>query len=221
MAIPIEAFIFDLDGVITDTAEFHYQAWKRLSDEQGISFTREDNDQLRGVSRRESLRRILKGQPIDEAIAQEWMTRKNEYYLVYLNTIEPKDALPGVVDVLTSARAAGIRCAVASASRNAIPVLEKLDLLHLFDAVGDGTSVVNPKPAPDLFLWTAGRLNAHPDRSLIIEDAEAGIDAALKGGFWTLGVGTADVSRAHVRLPGLAGQTASGLVGLLGGSANR
>ena len=205
MSPEIRAFMFDLDGVITDTAEFHYQSWKRLSEEVGIPFTRDDNEMLRGVSRRESLNRILKGRPIDEATAQEWMDRKQGYYLGFLETIKPEDALPGVRDLLNEAQGMGIKLAVASASRNARPVLEKLELISMFDAIGDGYSVVHTKPAPDLFLWTAGRLDVTPLQAIVFEDAEAGIDAALKGGFWTVGLGTADVSRAHVRLPNLDG----------------
>src|SRR6185369_6183208 len=97
MTADIRAFIFDLDGVITDTAEFHFLSWKRLADEQGIPFTRQDNEALRGVSRRESLNLVLKGRPIDEATAQAWMKLKNDYYLAYLDTITPDHALPGVV----------------------------------------------------------------------------------------------------------------------------
>lgn len=205
MSPEIRAFMFDLDGVITDTAEFHYQSWKRLSEEVGIPFTRDVNEMLRGVSRRESLNRILKGRPIDEATAQEWMDRKQGYYLGFLETIKPEDALPGVRDLLNEAQGMGIKLAVASASRNARPVLEKLELISMFDAIGDGYSVVHTKPAPDLFLWTAGRLDVTPLQAIVFEDAEAGIDAALKGGFWTVGLGTADVSRAHVRLPNLDG----------------
>ena len=190
MTLDIRAFLFDLDGVITDTAEFHYLSWKRLCEEEGIPFTREDNDQLRGVSRRESLNRILKGRAIDEATAQAWMDRKQGYYLQYLDTITPDMALPGVRDLLLEAKSLGIKRAVASASKNA-------------------------KPAPDLFIWTAGRLDITPTQGIVFEDAEAGIDAALKGGFWTSGLGSADVSRAHVRLPNLAGARVGDLLAKL------
>ncbi|MBK9749227.1 MAG: beta-phosphoglucomutase [Chloroflexi bacterium] len=215
MTLDIRAFLFDLDGVITDTAEFHYLSWKRLCEEEGIPFTREDNDQLRGVSRRESLNRILKGRAIDEATAQAWMDRKQGYYLQYLDTITPDMALPGVRDLLLEAKSLGIKRAVASASKNAKPALEKLELIDLFDAIGDGYSVVHTKPAPDLFIWTAGRLDITPTQGIVFEDAEAGIDAALKGGFWTIGLGSADVSRAHVRLPNLAGARVGDLLAKL------
>ena len=212
MTLDIRAFLFDLDGVITDTAEFHYLSWKRLCEEETIPFTREDNEQLRGVSRRESLNRILKGRPIDEAVAQAWMDRKQGYYLQYLDTLAPKDALPGVRDLLIEAKGLGIKLAVASASKNAKPALEKLNVIDLFDGIGDGYSVVHTKPAPDLFIWTAGRLDVTPTQGIVFEDAEAGIDAALKGGFWTIGLGTADVSRAHVRLPNLVGARVADLL---------
>jgi beta-phosphoglucomutase len=202
----IEAFIFDLDGVITDTAEYHYRAWKQLADEEGYPFTREDNEQLRGVSRRESLNRLLKGAPVSEETAQAYMERKNTYYQSYLQLITPADVLPNVSEFLRAARLAGLKLGIASASRNAVGVLQRLELTDMFDAIGDGYSVVNIKPAPDLFLWVAGRLNVNPSHAVVFEDAEAGIDAALKGGFWTVGIGAEhNVHRAHLKAPnGLA-----------------
>jgi beta-phosphoglucomutase len=202
----IKAFIFDLDGVITDTAEFHYLAWKQLAEEEGIPFTREDNEQLRGVSRRESLRRMLKGRPIDESTAQAWMVRKNDYYMRHLEKITAANVLPGVTAFLKAAQSNSIKLGIGSASKNAKTVLERLELVDLFDGIGDGYSVVNTKPAPDLFVWVAGRLNVPPNEAVVFEDAEAGIDAALKGGFWTVGIGHSQIQQAHMVSPqGLAG----------------
>lgn len=198
MSVEIKAFIFDLDGVITDTAEYHFLSWKRLADEEGLPFTRQDNEMLRGVSRRESLNRLLKGKQIDEATAQVWMQRKNEYYVGLLNQLTPDDLLPGIRELITAAKAAGLKLAIASASKNANTVLERLQVRELFDAVGDGYSVVNTKPAPDLFIWTAGRLNVSPPNAVVFEDAEAGVEAALVGGFWVVGIGRANVDKAHV-----------------------
>lgn len=203
MSDRISAFIFDLDGVITDTAEFHFQAWKQLADEERIAFTRADNEQLRGVSRRESLNRMLKGRSIDESTAEAWMERKNIYYRKYLETITPAEVLPGVTRFLDEAQAAGLALGIGSASKNAREVLARLQLLDYFDAVGDGYSVVNTKPAPDLFVWVAGRMNLPPNHAVVFEDAEAGIDAALAGGFWTVGIGSANVQNAHLVTSGL------------------
>ncbi len=217
----IRGFIFDLDGVITDTAEFHYLSWQRLADEEGLPFSRADNDALRGVSRRESLNRLLKGKPIDEATAQAYMERKNAYYRDYLQRMTPADLLPGVETFLEEARAAGIRLGIGSASKNAGDALEKLNIRHYFDAVGDGYSVVNTKPAPDLFLWTAGRLDVPPYEAVVFEDAEAGIDAALAGGFWSVGVGASNIRHAHLVVPGLAALTVSDLLDRLMALADR
>ena len=215
MALNICAFIFDLDGVITDTAEYHFLAWKRLADEESIPFTRRDNEALRGVSRRESLNRILKGRRIDEATVQAWMERKNNYYNAYVNEIAPADVLPGVLNLLDEAHAAGIKTALASASKNAQAVLGGLEIADKFDVVGDGNSVINTKPAPDLFIWTAGRLGISPQQAVVFEDAEAGIAAALAGGFWTVGVGTADVEKAQIVLRDLSNAHATQIVAKL------
>ena len=200
----LRGFIFDLDGVITDTAEYHYRAWKRLADEEGIPFTRQDNEQLRGVSRRESLRRLLKGREIDEAMAQTWMERKNEYYRAFLAHMTPDDLLPGAQAFLEAARQAGIKVGLASASRNARDVLAGLQIAHLFDAVGDGYAVVNTKPAADLFVWVAGALTLPTPECVVFEDAEAGVEAALIAGMKCVGIGPRErVGQAHLVCNGL------------------
>lgn len=201
----IKAFIFDLDGVITDTAEFHYLAWKRLADEEHIPFTRADNEQLRGVSRQESLKRLLKGRVISAEQAQAWMTRKNVYYLSHLEQVTPQNRLPGVTEFIEQSRAAGLKLAIGSASRNAKNVLTRLELFDAFDIIGDGYSVVNTKPAPDLFIWVAGGLGIHVLEGVVFEDAEAGVDAALAAGFLTVGMGCANVNHAHLCLNDLSG----------------
>lgn len=200
----IKAFIFDLDGVITDTAELHFRAWKRLADEEGIPFTREDNEHLRGLSRRASLERMLAGRQVDEETMQVWMTRKNEYYRDSLKTLTPADLLPGADAFLRAARAAGLRTGLGSASKNAQDVLSALHVIDLFDVVGDGHSVINAKPAPDLFVWVAGGLGVSPQEAVVFEDAAAGVEAALVGGFYAVGVGTAGVDAAHIVIDGLA-----------------
>ena len=198
----IKAFILDLDGVITDTAEYHFRAWKRLADEEGIPFTREDNEALRGVSRRESLNRLLKGRAISDEVAEAWMARKNAYYRALISEITPDSLLPGALDFLNQARAHGLKLAVGSASKNTRDVLRGLGLLDFFDAIGDGHSVSRTKPAPDLFVWTAGRLGFPPGECVVFEDAEAGVEAALTAGAYCVGIGPAErVGGAHIVLP--------------------
>jgi beta-phosphoglucomutase len=208
----IRAFIFDLDGVITDTAEYHYLAWKQLADEEGLPFSREDNEKLRGLSRRDSLIQLLRGKAVDEETMQAWMNRKNAYYQTYLAQITPQDRLPGVTQFIEDAQTLGIRIGLGSASKNAREVLTRLDLFHAFDVIGDGYSVVNTKPAPDLFLWVAGGLRVTVTEAVVFEDAEAGIDAALTAGFWAVGVGGSNVSRAHIALPDLTAISPSELI---------
>lgn len=201
MTLDIHAFIFDLDGVLTDTAEFHYHAWQRLADEEGLPFTHAENEALKGLSRRASLDRLLKGRTVDEETLQGWMTRKNDYYLAFLEQITPEYVLPGALALLKSAQAAGLKLAVASASRNAKIVLERLGIIDLFDAIGDGCSVARSKPAPDIFIWTAGGLGVQPAQCVVFEDSEAGIEGALLGGFYAVGIGGDNLVGAHVRVP--------------------
>ena len=199
-----QAFIFDLDGVLTDTAEFHYLAWKRLADEQGLPFTREDNEALRGVSRRDSLLILLKGKELPEERLQAWMERKNNYYLALVAQMSPADLLPGVLPLLQSLRARGVKIALGSASRNAPQVLGLLGIADLFDVVADGGSVERQKPAPDLFLHAAARLGLPPSACVVVEDAEAGVAAALAGGFRCIGLGPRErVGAAHLVISNL------------------
>lgn len=185
----IQAFIFDLDGVLTDTAEYHYRAWKRLADEEDIPFNRQDNEALRGVSRRESLNLILQGRKISEQMAQEWMERKNQYYVEMIGQMTPAEVLPGVSWFLEAIHQAGLRCAIASASKNAAEVTDRIGLRPYIDVMCDGSSVVNSKPAPDLFLLAAQQLEVPPEQCVVVEDAAAGIQAAKAGGMLVIGVG--------------------------------
>jgi beta-phosphoglucomutase len=202
----IKAFIFDLDGVITDTAEYHFRAWERMAAEDGLPFTREDNEALRGVSRRDSLLLILKGQPRSEAEMQALMARKNGYYLDFIKEISPRDLLPGARELLEELRAAGYKVGLGSASKNAREVLDRLGITALFDSVSDGFSVERQKPAPDLFLHGAALLGLPPAECVVVEDAEAGIAAALAGGFYAIGLGPRErVGAAHAVFPSLQG----------------
>ena len=202
----IKAFLFDLDGVLTDTSEFHYLAWQRLADEEGLPFSRLDNEALRGVSRRESLAVLLKGKNISEETAQAWMERKNNYYLELVDRMTPANLLPGAVDLLAELRAAGIRIAIASASKNAPLVLERLKIGPAIDAVVDGNTPARSKPAPDLFLAAAQALEVLPDDCVVVEDAAVGIAAGNAAGMQTLGLGPVErVGAAGMVLPSLEG----------------
>lgn len=202
----IRAFIFDLDGVITDTAEYHYRGWKRLADEEGLSFTREDNEQLRGIPRRDSLMLILKDRVYPEEKIREMMERKNGYYLQFIKEISPRDLLPGAKELLEEIRTAGLKNALGSASKNAGEVIERLGIRSLFDAISDGHSVEHQKPAPDLFLHAAQQLSLSPAECVVVEDAAAGIEAARSGGFRSIGLGPAErVGKADGLFPSLAG----------------
>jgi len=202
----IRAFIFDLDGVLTDTAEYHYRGWKRLADEEGFAFSRDDNEHLRGVPRRESLMLILKGRTYPEPKILEMMERKNKYYLAFIQEITPRDLLPGARELLEEIRAAGLKNALGSASKNAGEVIERLGIRYLFDAVSDGFSVERQKPAPDLFLHAADQLGLPPAECVVVEDAAAGIEAARAGGFPSVGLGPLErVGRADAIFPSLDG----------------
>ncbi len=204
-SLDIRGVIFDLDGVLTDTAEYHYQAWQKLADEEELPFNRQANEALRGVSRRESLLLIVGNKQYSEAQIQEMMDRKNRYYGELIQNISPADLLPGALMLLEELRQAGIKIAIGSASKNARPVVEKLGIANHIDVMADGYSVERPKPAPDLFLYAAQQLGLEPAQCVVVEDAAAGIEAALAGGMWAVGLGPVErVGAAHVVLPSLA-----------------
>ena len=200
----IRAFIFDLDGVITDTSEFHYQAWQRLAREEGLYFSRQDNEALRGVARRESLNLILKGTKLPEATAEAWMERKNNYYIEMVNKMSPNDLLPGAKELLNELRLAGLKVAIASSSKNARLVIQRLHLGNFLDAIVDGTMVANSKPAPDLFLKAAELLDVPPVQCVVVEDASAGVEAGKGAGMHTIGLGPVErVGQANLVLSDL------------------
>lgn len=188
----LRAVIFDLDGVVTDTAEYHFQAWKKMADEEGIPFDRAMNEQLRGVSRRDSLLRILGDRPVTEERLQALMGRKNQTYQEMLDQVTPVDLLPGVQRLLDELDDAGVPYAIASASRNARDVVRRLGIGERLVALADGASVLRMKPAPDLFRFVAAQLDQPPRSCLVVEDAAAGVAAALNAGMPALALGPAE-----------------------------
>jgi beta-phosphoglucomutase len=188
-----------------------------LADEEGITFTRDDNEQLRGIPRRESLMLILRGRTYPEEKIQEMMERKNNYYLEYIHEVSPKDLLPGARELLEEIRHAGLKSALGSASKNARDVIQRLGIVDLLDAISDGSSVERQKPAPDLFLYAARQLGFKPEECVVVEDAAAGIEAAKAGGFHTVGLGPRErVGDADVVFDSLRGVRLSSVLNLLG-----
>ena len=185
--------IFDLDGVIVSTDHCHYLAWKRLADEEGIHFNRRINERLRGVSRLDSLAILLEKSTVKYSQAEKEVMafRKNTYYVESINGLSRKDILPGAMQVLESLQKAYIKTAIGSSSKNALLIMRKIGLENFFDAIVDGNQIVNSKPDPEVFLLAAGQLGLPPDACLVVEDADAGVEAAIAGGMRCLGVGYA------------------------------
>jgi beta-phosphoglucomutase len=185
------ACIFDLDGVIVDTAKYHYLAWRRLAREMSFDFSPEQNERLKGVSRIQSLEILLElgGITLTDAEMINAAHRKNAWYVDYITTLTPDEILPGAKDFLTDVRRHGIKMAVGSASKNAGLILHRLLLQEMFDAVIDGTKVTRAKPDPQVFLLAATELKVEPAACIVFEDAQAGIQAAKNGGMHCVGVG--------------------------------
>jgi beta-phosphoglucomutase len=189
-----KAFIFDLDGVIVDTAKYHYLAWLKIANQLGIEFTHEHNELLKGVSRVRSLDIILGLGKVEASTADKdkWLLQKNEDYLSYLVDMDESEILPGVMPILNYLKEKNQLIALGSASKNARPILEKTGTLPYFDAIVDGNDVSNAKPDPEVFLLAAKLLNTKPEDSIVFEDSVAGIQAANIGGMVSVGIGDAE-----------------------------
>jgi beta-phosphoglucomutase len=186
-----KAFIFDLDGVIVDTAKYHFLAWKKIANELGFEFTHENNELLKGVSRIRSLDIILELGKIkaSQEDKNKWLIQKNEDYLSYLVDMDESEILPGVMPILNYLKERNQLIALGSASKNARPILEKTGTLEYFDAIVDGNDVSNAKPDPEVFLLAAKLLNTKPQDSIVFEDSVAGVQAANIGGMISVGIG--------------------------------
>ena len=188
--------VFDLDGVIVSTDNCHYLAWKRMADEEGIEFDRTINERLRGVSRMESLAIILEkaSRTYSEEEKLAMAARKNGYYVELIGSLSEKDILPGALETLRTLKEKKIKIAIGSSSRNTPIILTQLGLADAFDAVADGNAIKNSKPDPEVFLLAAKLLELPPENCLVVEDADAGVQAALAGGMRVLGVGSASTN---------------------------
>ncbi len=201
----IKACIFDLDGVIVDTARYHYIAWKEIAQQLGFEFTLQHNERLKGVSRMTSLDILLEigGVSMDENQKETLAKQKNDRYVALISKMTPDEILPGVVDFLIQLKNEGIKTAIGSASKNTPMILERLDLAKYFDAVIDGNSVSQAKPDPEVFLKGAQALEIRPCNCVVFEDASAGVEAAVNGGMMCVGIGDAEnLAEADFVIPG-------------------
>lgn len=190
----IDAVVFDLDGVITDTAHYHFLAWKQLAEELGIKIDKAFNERLKGISRMDSLELILQeGNRQDDFTFSEkeaLATKKNLHYCEFLKELTPDDVLPGILDLLADIKEEGLPIGLASVSKNAVTVLKALELENAFDFCADAAKINNSKPDPEIFLTACEGLNVMPQRCIGIEDAEAGVSAIKSAGMYAVGVGS-------------------------------
>lgn len=198
-----KAVIFDLDGVICSTDEYHYKAWKKLADKMNISFDRKVNERLRGVSRMESLEIILKnyhGNMLSREEKDKLTEEKNRIYRESLSNMSEKDLSSEVKETLELLHNMGLKLAIGSSSKNTKYILKQIGLESFFDAISDGTNIKKSKPDPEVFLKAAEFIHEKPENCLVVEDAESGIDAAIAGHFDSAGIGTAAHGKATYRL---------------------
>lgn len=191
----IKACLFDLDGVVVDTAKYHYLAWKRLANSLGFDFTKEDNERLKGVSRVKSLEILLSIGKLKPSASEKlkMAEEKNNWYVEYISKLDESEILPGVKSLLIELRENGIKIALGSASKNSMLILNNLNLIPYFDAIVDGNKVLKAKPDPEVFLLGAKELNVQPSECVVFEDAKAGIEAAKAANMKAIGIGQKDV----------------------------
>lgn len=213
----LSACLFDLDGVLVDTAKYHYIAWKRLAGELGFEFTEQDNERLKGVSRMASLDILLEvgGITLDEDAKLALAEKKNAWYVEYISNMDESEILPGALEFIQALKDRGIKVALGSASKNAMLILNNTGLTPYFDAIIDGTKTAQAKPDPEVFTMGARELGARPDACVVFEDAEAGIEAAIRAGMRSVGIGSPEtLGRANIVLPSLEGFTVDRLLEL-------
>lgn len=204
----MKACIFDMDGVLVDSAKYHFQSWKNVATELGIEFEEEDHEKLKGLSRIDSLERILtsSGIYLDNVSKKILLTKKNDWYLTYIKEMHPNDVFPGVKLFIESLRSEGFRIGLGSSSKNSRLILERTGLMALFDVVVDSNQVTFTKPNPEVFLLGAQWLGVSPRDTVVFEDSEVGVEAALAGGFRVIGVGNrSKLFRAEMVIDGFVG----------------
>ncbi len=208
MSREIKGVLFDLDGVLVDTAKYHFIAWKQLAESLGIDFTESDNERLKGVSRLASLEIILSigNVSLSDTEKEAAMKTKNDNYVAMISQMTPGGILPGALNLLMELREAGIKTALGSASKNAPIILERTGLGEYLDSVVDGNRTSRAKPDPEVFLLGASDLKLNPEECVVFEDAEAGIEAGIAGGMLTVGIGSAEqLGKADALYPDLKG----------------
>ncbi len=211
----IKACLFDLDGVIVDTAKYHYKAWKKMANALGFDFSEKENEQLKGVSRMDSINLILGwgGITLSDSDKAKWASQKNDWYLEYLQQMDKKEILPGALELVQELKAKGYRIALGSSSKNAVLALSKVEMLSYFEAIIDGTKTTRSKPDPQVFQMGAAALNCQPAECIVFEDAESGVAAAIAGGFYAVGMGSPDnLGKAHIVLSSLKGVSINDLI---------
>lgn len=212
-----KGLLFDLDGVLADTAKYHFLAWREIAGELGIEFTIKDNERLKGVSRERSFEIVLEvgNKTMAKEEQKKYCERKNERYLSYIQKMEEDEILPGVREFLEDARKKGYLISLGSASKNSALILDRLNITHYFDAVIDGTKVTKAKPDPEVFVKGAEALGLPCNSCIVFEDAEAGIEAAHRGGMKAIGVGTKEnLPEADIVIPGFLGLTVDDILKL-------
>ncbi len=214
----IKACIFDLDGVLVDTAKYHYLAWRELANSMGFDFTEKQNERLKGVSRMASLEILLSIGKVEKSDAEKLQlaATKNSRYVSLIEKMTPDEVLPGVISFLDELKAKGIRIALGSASKNAPMILERTNIGHYFEAISDGNIISKAKPDPEVFLTAATLLGVEPQACLVFEDAEAGVEAAIAGGMSVVGVGDKLIlHRADIIIENFVGQSVDFVLALL------
>jgi beta-phosphoglucomutase len=213
----IKGCLFDLDGVLVDTAVYHYKAWKKLANQLGFDFTEMQNEELKGISRMDSLKKILSWGKLHKTDAEKEVlaTLKNTWYVTMINKMTPDEVLPGALEFLQAIKKAGYKTALGSASKNSALILEKTNITHFFDAIVDGNMVSKSKPDPEVFLKGASLLGLKPTECVVCEDAEAGVEAAKNGNMKAIGIGDAAIlKQADLIVSGLDKLTVKDLEGL-------